>query len=46
MLMDLWFTENHTKDVKLSLRVNKQLVSVQSEFQRIDVFESVEFEGY
>jgi spermidine synthase len=43
MLMDLWFTENHTKDVKLSLRVNKQLVSVQSEFQRIDVFESVEF---
>jgi len=41
--MDLWFTENHTKDVKLSLRVNKQLVSVQSEFQRIDVFESVEF---
>lgn len=41
--MDLWYTENHTKDVKLSLRVDKQLVSVQSEFQRIDVFESVEF---
>lgn len=41
--MDLWYTENHTDDVKLSLRVEKQLVSVQSEFQRIDVFQSVEF---
>lgn len=41
--MDLWYTENHTNDVRLSMRVNKQLVSIQSEFQRIDVFESVEF---
>ncbi len=41
--MDLWYTENHTDDVKLSLRVEKQLVSVRSEFQRIDVFQSVEF---
>ncbi|HHX57704.1 MAG TPA: polyamine aminopropyltransferase [Clostridiales bacterium] len=41
--MDLWYTENHTDDVKLSLRVEKQLASVQSEFQRIDVFQSVEF---
>lgn len=41
--MELWFTENHTKDVKFSIRVDKQLCSVQSEFQRIDVFQSEEF---
>ena len=41
--MDLWFSELHTPDVKLSVRVNRQLYSGQSEFQRIDVFESPEF---
>lgn len=41
--MDLWYSENHTDDVKLSIRINKQLCSEQSEFQRIDIFESVEF---
>jgi spermidine synthase len=41
--MDLWFTEKHTADVNLSIRVDRQLVSVQSDFQRIDVFESKEF---
>lgn len=41
--MDLWFSEKHTKNVKLSIKVDKQLYSGQSEFQRIDVFESYEF---
>jgi len=41
--MELWFTERHTPNVKFSIRVNKQLFSAQSEFQRIDVFESAEF---
>ncbi len=41
--MELWFSELHTKDVKMSIRVDKQLHSEQSEFQRIDVFESGEF---
>ena len=41
--MELWFSEKHTKNVKLSIRVDKQLISMQSEFQRIDVFESNEF---
>lgn len=41
--MDLWFSEQHTKNVKLSIKVDKQLCSLQSEFQRIDVFESPEF---
>ena len=41
--MDLWFSEAHSPNVKLSIRVDKQLYSGQSEFQRIDVFHSPEF---
>lgn len=41
--MDLWFSEFHAEGVKLSIKVDKQLYSGQSEFQRIDVFESEEF---
>ncbi|HHW49451.1 MAG TPA: polyamine aminopropyltransferase [Clostridiaceae bacterium] len=41
--MELWFTEECTKNVRFSIKVNKHLVSVQSEFQRIDVFETPEF---
>ena len=41
--MELWFTESHTPNVKFSIRVDRQLYSSQSEFQRIDVFESPEF---
>ena len=40
--MELWFSEPHTPDVKLSIRVDRQLYSGQSEFQQIDVFESPE----
>ena len=41
--MDLWFSEYHTPSVKLSIKVEKQLYSGQSDFQRIDVFESEEY---
>lgn len=41
--MDLWFSEFHTPHVKLSIQVEKQLCSKQSEFQKIDVFETAEF---
>ncbi len=41
--MDIWFTENHTPDARFSIRINQQLCSVQSRFQRIDVFDSPEF---
>lgn len=41
--MELWFTEKHTKDGKFSIKVDRQLFSGQSEHQRIDVFDSVEF---
>lgn len=41
--MELWYSEHHTKNVKFSIKVDKQLYSGQSDFQRIDVFESREF---
>ena len=41
--MEFWFSEKHTPNVKMSIRVDRQLYSGQSEFQRIDVFESPEF---
>lgn len=41
--MDLWYSELHTKNVKMSIKVDKQLYTGKSEYQRIDVFESPEF---
>jgi len=41
--MELWYTENHTRNVRFSIKVDTQIVSVKSEFQQIDIFNSVEF---
>ena len=41
--MDFWFSEHHSPNVKLSIRVDRQLFSGRSDFQRIDVFDSPEF---
>lgn len=41
--MELWFTENHAKDVRFSMKIDKQLISKKSRYQRIDVLESKEF---
>ena len=41
--MEFWFSEEHTPNVKFSIRVDRQLYSGKSEFQRIDVFDSTEF---
>ncbi len=41
--MDLWYSEFHTENVKLSIKIDRQLYSSHSDFQRIDVFESQEF---
>ena len=40
--MDFWFSQMETEHVKTSIRVNKQLHSAQSEYQRIDVFDTQE----
>ncbi len=41
--MELWYSEKHTKNVKFSIRVQNHLCSVNSDFQRIDVFHSKDF---
>lgn len=41
--MEFWYSEKHTENVYLSIKVDKQLYSSTSRFQRIDVFESLEF---
>ena len=41
--MDLWFTENHTENVRFSIKVDKQIVSATSKYQRIDIFDTYEF---
>jgi len=41
--VELWFSEKHTPNVKLSIKVDRQLYCGKSEFQRIDVFDSKEF---
>ena len=34
--LDLWYTEEHSKEAKFSIKVLRQLYSVQSPFQKID----------
>lgn len=41
--MELWFSEKHTPNVEFSIKVDRQMYSAQSEYQRIDVFDSKEF---
>ena len=41
--LDIWFSQLDTDNVKTSVRVNKQLFSGESDYQRIDVFQSNEF---
>ena len=41
--MELWYTEEHSDNVRFSIKVDRQLYSVQSPFQRIDIMESNEF---
>ncbi|NTW91045.1 MAG: polyamine aminopropyltransferase [Erysipelotrichaceae bacterium] len=41
--MEYWFTEEHSDNVRFSIRTNKQLASVETEIQRVDVFDTPEF---
>lgn len=41
--MELWYTDKHTKDIHFSMKVIRQIVSVESEFQRIDILDTEEF---
>lgn len=41
--MEYWFTEEHSDNVRFSIRTNRQLVSIETDIQRIDVFDTPEF---
>lgn len=41
--MDWWFTENHTENVKFSIKIDKAVYSSESRYQRIDIFDTYEF---
>ena len=41
--MALWFTEQHTDDVRFSIHIKEQLYSGKSYYQQIEVFDSYEF---
>ncbi len=40
---DLWYSEYHTDNVRFSIKVNRQIHHEISDYQRIGVFESLEF---
>lgn len=41
--MELWYTEEHTANARFSIKVKEQLFSGQSDFQKIDIFDTYEF---
>lgn len=41
--MELWYTEEHTKNVKFSLKVKEHLFTGKSEFQKVDVLDTLEY---
>ncbi len=41
--MELWYSENHTDNVKFSLKIKEHLFSTQSNFQRVDILDTYEY---
>lgn len=41
--MDLWYSEFYTKNVKLSIKIEKELITVKSDYQSISVLQSYDF---
>lgn len=41
--MELWYTDQHTKNVRFSMKVEEQLATVKSDFQQIDILQTAEF---
>ena len=42
-MLDLWYSEYHTKDVRFSIKVEAHLHTEQTKYQRIDFFRSATF---
>lgn len=41
--MEYWYSDKHTKDVKFSMKVKRQVVSLESQYQRIDILDTYEY---
>ena len=41
--MEMWFSEFHTEDVRHSIRLNRHLYSCKTDYNQIDIVDSVEF---
>lgn len=41
--MDLWYTEKHSEDIGITLKVSKTLFSGESAFQKLEIIETLEF---
>lgn len=41
--MELWYTEEHTGNVRFSVKIDRPVVTVDGDFQRIDILDSKEF---
>jgi spermidine synthase len=41
--MELWYTDKHTNNVHFTMKVENQIASAESEYQRIDILNTVEF---
>ncbi len=41
--LELWYTEEQTKNVRFSIRCDKQIYSAESNYQRIEIFSTPEF---
>ena len=41
--MDLWYTDNHTDNVRFSMKVSKQLFSEESYFQKIEILQTEDY---
>lgn len=41
--MELWYTENHTENVRFSARIKEHIYTQQTPLQQLDIFETYEF---
>ena len=41
--MELWFTENHTDNVRFSIKIKRKIVNEKTPYQQIDIFDTEEF---
>jgi spermidine synthase len=41
--MDLWYTEKHSENVGIAMKISKTLFSGESEFQKLEILETLEY---